>query len=115
MKVTIRVSGMHCASCASNIEKKLENQEGVISAKVSYSTGSASVDYNPKKIADQKISKIINSLGYKAFFSAEESGGFATDPVCGMRVSKANSIKKQFDGRLHYFCSEECVRKFESP
>ncbi|TRZ55192.1 heavy metal translocating P-type ATPase [archaeon] len=32
-----------------------------------------------------------------------------------MRVSKANSIKKQFDGRIHYFCSEECVRKFESP
>ena len=114
-KVNLRVTGMHCTSCAKNIEKKLENQEGVISAKVSYSTGSASVDYNPKKIADQKISKIINSLGYKAFFSAEESGGFATDPVCGMRVSKTNSIKKYFDGRIHYFCSEECVRKFESP
>ena len=106
---------MHCASCASNIEKKLKNEKGVINASVSYSAGRSSVDYDPKKINEQKVVGIINKMGYKAFFSAPESEGFATDPVCGMRVSKTSSIKKQFDGRIYYFCSEECVRKFESP
>jgi len=106
---------MHCASCAQNIEKKLKSREGVVNAKVSYSTGNSSVEYEPEKISEKELTETISKMGYKAFFAAEESGGFATDPVCGMRVSKANSIKKYFDGRLHYFCSEECVRKFESP
>ncbi|MBS3097407.1 heavy metal translocating P-type ATPase [Candidatus Woesearchaeota archaeon] len=115
MKATIRITGMHCASCAQNIEKKLKSREGVVNAKVSYSTGNSSVEYEPEKISEKELTETISKMGYKAFFAAEESGGFATDPVCGMRVSKANSIKKYFDGRLHYFCSEECVRKFESP
>ncbi len=114
-KFTCSISGMHCASCAQNIEKKLKSEEGVANASVSYSAGRASVEFDPEKTSEQKLAGTINKMGYKAFFTAPESGGFATDPVCGMRVSKANSIKKQFDGRIHYFCSEECVRKFESP
>ena len=114
-KCDIKITGMHCASCARNIEKKLKNEKGVINASVSYSAGSSSIEYDSKKINEKELAGIINKMGYKAFFNAPESEGFATDPVCGMRVSKANSIKKQFDGRIHYFCSEECVRKFESP
>jgi len=114
-KFSCGISGMHCASCAQNIEKKLKSEEGVANASVSYSAGRASVEFDTEKTSEQKLAGTINKMGYKAFFTAPESGGFATDPVCGMRVSKANSIKKQFDGRIHYFCSEECVRKFESP
>ncbi|MEK6936070.1 MAG: heavy metal translocating P-type ATPase [Nanoarchaeota archaeon] len=114
-KNTFKITGMHCASCAQNIEKKLKKEDGVINASVSYATGSSSVEFNPEKINEKKIVEVINKLGYKAFFSAPESQEFATDPVCGMRVSKTNSIKKQFDGRIYYFCSEECVKKFESP
>ncbi len=114
-KFTCSISGMHCAACALNIEKKLKSEEGVANAGVSYSAGRASIEFNPEKTSEQKLAGTISKMGYKAFFTAPDSGGFATDPVCGMRVSKANSIKKQFDGRIHYFCSEECVRKFESP
>ena len=114
-KKKYKITGMHCASCAQNIEKKLKREEGVINASVSYATGSSSVEYDSKRIDDKKIIGTINKLGYKAFFEVQDSGEFATDPVCGMRVSKTNSIKKQFDGRIYYFCSEECVRKFESP
>src|SRR3990167_8271564 len=85
-KAALRIAGMHCSSCAQNIEKKLKKQEGITNAKVSYATGSASVEYKPKEVTEQKISEIINEMGYKAFFNAPESGGFATDPVCGMRV-----------------------------
>src|SRR3989344_5634935 len=114
-KCAISISGMRCASCAKNIEKRLKKEKGVINTSVSYATGRSSVEYDPEKISEQKIVGVINKMGYKGFFSAQDSGELATDPVCGMRVSKANSIKKQFDGRMHYFCSEECVRKFESP
>ncbi len=114
-KCIIGIQGMHCASCASNIKKKIKKENGVIDANVSYAAGRVSVEFNPEKTSEQNLAKIINNMGYKAFFNAPESEGFATDPVCGMRISKTNSIKKQFDGRIHYFCSEECVRKFESP
>ncbi len=114
-KLSLRIAGMHCASCARNIEKALKKTDGVTDASVNYMMGNASIDFDTKKISGQELAGVVNKLGYKALFSAPESGGFATDPVCGMRVSKANSIKKQFDGRIHYFCSEECVRKFESP
>ena len=114
-KIIFSIRGMHCSSCANNIEKKLKHEKGVANASVSYAAQRASVEYNPDDISEKKLSDLIIKMGYKAFFSAPEAEGFATDPVCGMRVSKANSIKKQFDGRIHYFCSEECVRKFESP
>lgn len=114
-KTTIKIGGMSCASCAQNIEKKIKKEKGIVNASVSYAAGKASVEYDSNMISEQKIAEIINKMGYKAFFTAEESEGSATDPVCGMRVSKANSIKKQFDGRIYYFCSEDCIRKFESP
>ncbi len=114
-KISLSIRGMHCASCAQNIEKRLKKERGVSNARVSYASGTASVEYNPNEISGNKLADTVNNMGYKAFFSAPESEGFATDPVCGMRISRANSIKKQFDGRIHYFCSEECVRKFESP
>ncbi len=114
-KIALSITGMHCASCAQNIREKIKKENGVLNTSVSYSAGKASVEYDPKKTSGKKLADVVNKLGYKAFFNAPESEGFATDPVCGMRVSKTNSIKKQFDGRIHYFCSEECVRKFESP
>lgn len=114
-KTVLSITGMHCTSCAQNIEKKLRDEEGVKDASVSYAVGRASVEYDSERTSEQKLVEIVNKMGYRAFFSAPESEGFATDPVCGMRVSKANSIKKYFDGRIHYFCSDECVRKFESP
>ena len=114
-KEVFKIQGMTCASCARNIEKRLKNETGVAKAAVSYVAGEVSVEYDSQKTSRKKITDIINRLGYKAFFNSEEADGFATDPVCGMRVNKANSIKKYFDGRIHYFCSEECLNKFESP
>lgn len=114
-KIQLRVEGMHCSSCAQNIEKKIRKENGVKDVSVSYAAKRASIDFDPGKIDGQRFAGIIKKMGYKAFFISADTEGFATDPVCGMRVSKTNSIKKQFDGRIHYFCSEQCVRKFESP
>ena len=113
--VSFDIRGMHCASCALTIERALSREKGVKAANVSYVGNKASVEYDGKKTDEKRLVERVNKIGYKAFFASSESEGFATDPVCGMRVSRANSIKKQFDGRLHYFCSEECVKKFESP
>ena len=51
--------------------------------------------------------------------SANQSQGSstqqATDPVCGMEVSKdANSEKSQHNGKTYYFCSSDCREQFEA-
>jgi Cu+-exporting ATPase len=42
-------------------------------------------------------------------------GEMAKDPICGMVIPKERSIKREVGGRAYYFCSENCVRTFESP
>ena len=39
----------------------------------------------------------------------------AKDPICGMVVDKNRSLKTEMAGRSYYFCSEGCLRTFESP
>jgi len=39
----------------------------------------------------------------------------AKDPICGMVVEKATSLKSERGGRIYYFCSVGCQRTFESP
>ena len=49
MKINIRVSGMHCASCSTILTRALKKVEGVQNVSVNYSTEKASVDFNQKK------------------------------------------------------------------
>jgi Cu+-exporting ATPase len=38
-----------------------------------------------------------------------------TDPVCGMQVDeKESEFRTQFAGRKYFFCSEECLKTFET-
>ena len=39
----------------------------------------------------------------------------AKDPICGMVVEKGKSLKKEHGGRMYYFCSDGCLKTFESP
>lgn len=35
-----------------------------------------------------------------------------TDPICGMEVDEATSLNAEHDGKVFYFCSEHCRKKF---
>lgn len=39
----------------------------------------------------------------------------AKDPICGMMVDKATALSAERGNREYYFCSESCLRTFESP
>ena len=43
------------------------------------------------------------------------SENMAKDPVCGMVVPKKTGLKRKFGERTYYFCSESCLRTFETP
>lgn len=61
---THKIKGMHCASCASIIEKTLKKVDGVNSIEVNYGTESAKISYDSEKTNPQNLSKKIEPLGY---------------------------------------------------
>jgi sulfite exporter TauE/SafE/copper chaperone CopZ len=64
-KLSLRIGGMYCVNCQNIIEKELKNTAGVQDAKVNYHTGYAVVTYDAGVTGFNKISAIIENLGYK--------------------------------------------------
>jgi len=64
--ITLKVGGMHCASCAINIEKALLKTEGIVSANVSFPLEQARISYDPEIIPISGIKKAIEDVGYTA-------------------------------------------------
>lgn len=67
-KITIEIRGMHCASCAANIETRLSQLKGIKKASVDFSTNKALVIFDSKLIDEKRIKTEIENLGYKAIF-----------------------------------------------
>lgn len=63
-KAEIKVSGMGCASCALNIEKTLNEVEGVDEASVNFGTERATVKYDPDKVKLPELENAIENVGY---------------------------------------------------
>src|SRR3989338_4020719 len=64
-----KIKGMHCASCAVNIERALKKSVGVTNAQVNYGTETARLDFDNSKTNPQRLSKIIEPLGYSLIIS----------------------------------------------
>jgi len=61
---TYQVKGMHCASCASIIEKTLKKVEGVQAIEVNPGTETAKISFDTEKTSVQKLSEKIAPIGY---------------------------------------------------
>ncbi len=70
---TYQVTGMHCASCASIIEKTLSKEDGVFSVEVNPGTEKAKIDFDHNKTNVKDLSKKIEHLGYGLVAHNEES------------------------------------------
>ncbi len=62
MKKTFDVKGMHCASCAANIQKKVSALDGVESCEINYATGTANVSYDEAKVDVDHMNHPIEKL-----------------------------------------------------
>lgn len=68
-KTLLKIDGMHCASCAINIDFELEDITGVKQAKTHYAKGHCEVIYNAQECNCDQIIATIAKLGYKATIS----------------------------------------------
>lgn len=65
-KAEYDVFGMTCAACSARIEKVLNRQPGIKQATVNLTNETATIEYTPSLINDQKIRDVIQNLGYEA-------------------------------------------------
>ena len=73
MKQTIPVIGMACSACSANVERRLNELEGVNTASVSLPGRSALIDYDPHVISLEKMKADINALGYDLVIDKDTS------------------------------------------
>lgn len=62
-KIEVSIEGMHCASCALNVEESINNLDGA-DAKVNINTNKAIVEYDPEKVAISDIDKSVEDAGF---------------------------------------------------
>lgn len=66
VKKKLKIEGMHCTSCAMNIDFDLEDLEGVKSVKTSYAKQETEIEIDEEKVDDKKVIETIIKTGYRA-------------------------------------------------
>lgn len=89
-KKSFPIIGMHCASCAKLIERKLASTPGVMSASVNYGSEEAMVEIHENMVSDKDLVKAVSEAGYKAVIL--ENGSRSADEV--KEKAKIEELKK---------------------
>ncbi len=94
-KKTIKIGGMHCASCAQTIEGALKKAPGIKEANVNLATEKAYVTYDSNITNENEVIETINSTGYEARLETRKTivkiGGM-TCASCAQTIE--NALKK---------------------
>lgn len=64
VKKQFPVTGLSCASCASNVELNLKNQPGVVMAAVNLASQIATIEYEPSVVKPLNLKQSVISIGY---------------------------------------------------
>ena len=64
-EMTIRIQGMHCASCTMNVENFLIRLDGIFDVKADLTSQTAKIRYDSSKVDLDEIEKVIDSLGFE--------------------------------------------------
>ena len=95
----IKISGMSCASCALNVEKSLQNLEGVDKAHVNLGTEEAIVEYDPTKLKLPKLEEAVEEAGYEVI--NDQVTIKIGDMSCAMCVKAIEDVLNNLDGVSH--------------
>ncbi len=63
-KKTFAVLGMMCAGCAANVEKRLNQTEGVATAAVNLPARTAMIEYDEQTTSPEKMKEALAAIGY---------------------------------------------------
>lgn len=110
-KTIINITGMHCASCVVSIERALKKTDGILDAKVNFANQKVFIEYDPAKISQEQLQRIINDAGYKTIREEPTQGAKAAlhlkiigmdNPHCVSTIESAlNNLKGITSKELH--------------
>ena len=64
-EVTLKLNGMHCASCVMNVENFLIRLDGIFDVKADLTSQTARINYDKTKVTVKDMEEVINSLGFE--------------------------------------------------
>ena len=71
-KIILSIDGMTCSACSNGLEKYLNKQDGISSAVVNLVMANASIEYDEKKIDQEKIEEFVKQAGFKSLGEFKE-------------------------------------------
>jgi len=63
-RAELKISGMHCATCAITIEESLAHIKDVSTVQVNFGTDTAHVEFDPTKVSLTEMEKAVKDAGY---------------------------------------------------
>lgn len=90
---TLKISGMHCASCASVITKKLSVLPNVNSVSVNYGNEKAKINFDEKKISIEEMNQEIGKLGYTLILPQKDAD--TQHHQAGTKESELDELKNK--------------------
>ncbi|MBT4352901.1 copper-translocating P-type ATPase [archaeon] len=92
-KTTLDLTGMHCASCSTLINRALDRVDGVEKANVNLTTNKATVEYDDNKVEIKNLIEAVKKKGYGAKVAAEKED---YDKEAKLRKKEIDDLKFQF-------------------
>lgn len=79
-KQILKVKGMHCAACASIIEKTLKKISGVENVEVNYGNETTKISFDETKTSVAELSKKIEKIGYSLIIPPSKNSSDGQQP-----------------------------------
>ena len=95
----LKIAGMTCAMCSKAVESSLLDSDGVMFAQVNLGNETASIEYDPEKVALAGLEEAVKEAGYEVINSSTslKIGGM-TCAMCSKAIGNALS---EMDGVLN--------------
>lgn len=95
-KVDLKISGMHCATCAVTIEKSIADVGEGSNASVNFGNDTARVEFDPSRVSLSDIENAVRAAGYEVIY--EEVTLKVGGMVCATCVQTIESALKGLPG-----------------
>lgn len=93
-QTNLTITGMHCASCAALITRKLKKMPGVTDASVNYGAEKARVTFDAAQVNEQKLIDALKAAGYGA--EPQHHGHHGVELDRARRENETEAYRKKF-------------------
>ena len=104
------IEGMTCAmGCARSIETELKNVDGVSNAVVDFESATASIEFNPGLVSEDRLLAIVNDYkdgSYKATTMLAQKNDKSKTSCCASKAKACSSDKQASANKAEKSCAE---------